>query len=137
MALVLDHLRNLPEDMQSIGFRFNNCVTALVGCITTAAHDIERVGDDCALDLAERASLRVDDVILMSTLAAEIRPTISDTAMRDALVTIKTALSVLVSSWDALGGEERTRLLGIALHSLARFCYLSRSLMAVPGREDL
>lgn len=133
MPLALEHLRDIPHDMRPIGLRFNNSVTALIGCITTATNT--HLDDACRHDLAARAVRRVDEVAVMTTLAKQIRPTISDRAVHDALTTIKTALSVLVSSWEQLKGEERTRLLDIALQSIARFCYLSRPVISAPDAK--
>lgn len=127
MPLVLEHLRNMPRDLPSLEYRFKDSVSALVGCVATSAMRETDLDDGCILDLVARASHRVDEVILMASLRSETQPTALDNAERDALSALKMALDILSDSWNQFPRDERRRMLGIALHSLARFCYVSRS----------
>lgn len=131
MALVLDHFRNIPQDVYSLGRGSSDSVPALVGCVTTAATHAVDLDEESVFDLVVRASDRVDEVVQIMSWLSKENTGLGQHATRDALSALKMALGILAEAWDDISAEERQNLLEMARLSLARFCSLSRPRRAI------
>lgn len=106
MALVLDHFRNIPQDVLFTEGRIQ-------------------------FDLVVRASNRVDEVVQIISWLSKANTGFGQHATRDALSTLKMALAILSEAWDDMSADERQNSLEMARLSLVRFCSLSRPRRAV------
>lgn len=126
MALELEHFRSIPSELGSLGQGLTDSVSVLVGCVTTAAAQLDRLEDETTMDLLVRASHRADEVILITGWILEKHEVVDRTGSHAALRDIKMILGVMLGDWSVLARDQRRRLLLVASDFLARFCQLFR-----------